>query len=722
MKINIKVLFIILAVTFVVFLPSLHNGFSNLDDDKLVYQNPHIMSLSHENLRVIFTSFHYFLYTPVVLLSYAIEFHFFKLNPFGYHCTNLCLHLCNVALVFWLILLIGRKRAVGAGVALLFALHPLHVESVAWISERKDVLYAFFYLGSLILYVRYLKTLRARYYCLSLALFFCSLLSKPMALSLPFVLFLLDFVEHRRGRVKNILVEKLPYFAAFAVFAWITLAGNRGFMAAVEKVPSLLWYGKNIGIAHYALLIYLGKLFYPVHLAAVYPLLIFPGTMPAVLFAAVVVVWVLIGLSLFSLRSTRIAFFGMCFFLVTISPAIERVMAGLGMIADRNMYIPSLGIFLVAAERIAYFFDDRLMARWSRRVVAGLLVAVAAMLAVLTWQQCRVWGDNVLLWGNVLDRYPRSVKAVTAAAAPALLQRYPNAPVAFKYRAMSYVARGDRDRALADLTAAVALNPRYDDALLLRGYLYTDGGNYDAAVTDFMGIMDIPRARDTACIGMGNVLLMKHEYKNARAWYTKAITINPANAQGYLNRGKAFVALEDFRPALADLGKALTLAPYLAEAHVLRGDVQQKDNDPVKSIEEYTAALQLQPSAAVYTSRGGLYARRGQYKQALDDFTRAIVLDPGFAGAYLNLGTLYGMTHNYDRAIVMFDKALEKNPRLGSAALNRAVCYFAEGDYLRALEDLRKAQELGQEVPQGLWNDVMNAIKHNGGKQRSAQQ
>ena len=220
-------IFLIVSMTAIVYYPSLNNGFINWDDNEYVGANMNIRSISWENIKDNFTSPYYGNYIPFTTLTYAVEYRLAKLNPRAYHATNLILHLFNCMLVFWFIYLFCGKEYVALIVALLFGIHPLHVESVAWVSERKDVLYSFFFLSSLISYTRYLKEKKVSYWSLSLLLFAASCLSKPMAVTLPLVLFLIDYLLHQKVEIKTLLL-KIPFISISLIFGIISLLTQYG--------------------------------------------------------------------------------------------------------------------------------------------------------------------------------------------------------------------------------------------------------------------------------------------------------------------------------------------------------------------------------------------------------------------------------------------------------------------------------------------------------------
>ena len=221
LKVSISIL-LLLVIAIIVFSPALKNGF-NYDDDIYIKENRFIKSLSFYNVERIFTSFFAGNYQPVSVLTYLFEYRFFGLNPYPYHLTNIIVHLFNCLLVFWLFYLIGG-RVLGAWiVSVLFVIHPLRVESVAWVSERKDVVYAFFFLCACIAYIYYLKNGENRkLYCLAIIAFILSLLSKPMAITLPLVLFIFDYFFSRKFS-KSLYLDKVPFFILSFLFGVVTI-------------------------------------------------------------------------------------------------------------------------------------------------------------------------------------------------------------------------------------------------------------------------------------------------------------------------------------------------------------------------------------------------------------------------------------------------------------------------------------------------------------------
>ncbi|HKB43192.1 MAG TPA: hypothetical protein VKC90_02345, partial [Chitinophagaceae bacterium] len=257
-------LFIILLIALIAFLPALKAGFV-WDDKNYIQNNPGLHSI---NLKEIFSSYVLGNYHPLTMLSLAIEYHFWGLNEAGYHIINVLLHLLNVILVFYAIFLLSNKTGVALIAALLFGIHPLHVESIAWASELKDLLYTFFFLASYIFYLKYIKSNKNKFLFYALLLFMFSLLSKAMAVSLPLLLLLTDYFKGRKINM-TILLEKLPFFILAVIFGVVAIHAQKS-SHSIQDI-NIFTFPQRIIFASYGFITYLLKLLVPSHLSAYYP-------------------------------------------------------------------------------------------------------------------------------------------------------------------------------------------------------------------------------------------------------------------------------------------------------------------------------------------------------------------------------------------------------------------------------------------------------------------
>ncbi|MDP2941837.1 MAG: tetratricopeptide repeat protein [Candidatus Omnitrophota bacterium] len=546
-------LFLILILTSAAFLPSLKNGFVNWDDDVYVTENPLIKNLSWGSVKEIFSSFHQTNYHPLALFSYALEYHFFGLNPRAYHATNLILHLFNCLLVFWLIWLIRGRLTAAFIVALLFGIHPLHVESVAWVAERRDVLYAAFFLSSLVAYVYYIRERKRHYYWLSISGFILSLLSKAMAVSLPFLLLLLDWQCGKRINRES-LREKIPFFALAAIFAAATLLARQG--ADVLSIDKLTMLYSNLCLAGYGPLFYIIKTFLPFKLSCVYPYgqndigifkVIFFFS-PALLMALLV--------ATFSLRNLRkrIAF-GALFYLICLSPAIIQMLPATQpefIVADRYFYLASIGIFLLLADGLSWLYArSKRYARMLRAAVLLIFPIILSVLAALTWNRCLVWRDSVSLWTDVLARGPN-----------------PNSATAYINRGTFYLERKEYNKAYVDFMQAFKIEPNAYEPYFNLASLNNSRGHYETALWLCGKALEINPGYLKAYNLLVAIYGKMGRHQEAVDVCRQLVERYPAYAQGYTDLCSAYGNTGNYTEAIKACQQALEIEPTLAVAHL----------------------------------------------------------------------------------------------------------------------------------------------------------
>lgn len=588
-------------LTLLVYLTSLSNGFVNWDDDLYVYANSAIRSLKPSFFAWAFTDLSAGFWHPLTWISYALDFALWGNNPTGYHLSAALLHAANSALVVLLVLrlletaaqrtavpwLAGSGRLLAAvSTGVLFGLHPLHVESVAWISERKDLLCALFFILSLNSYLGYARRQgegadagaaagplwRDRDYLLSGALFLCALASKTMAVTLPVVLLILDrYLLGRIGALRDLpraLVDKVPFLAGSLVISLVSIGAQKliGAMSAMGTTT----LGERLLVAARALWAYLVKMVVPLDLLPFYP---FPkdASLLSPLYAGSVVLFV--ALCLLSLRpgAQRSAWLpAWLYYLVTLLPVLGVVKVGNFAMADRFSYLPSLGPFLLVGLAAAWGWE-----RWGGTAVGTGVVLVTAVLALLTVKQIGVWKNSVELWSHFLSREPRS--NVTA---------YLNRGVAW----------GDQKRldlAISDFTTALAIDPRYVDALLNRGMAQVAQGNLDAGLKDYDAAIAIKPDYADAFTNRGSVYLRRNEYDRALAEYDRAIALKPKQTAPRLNRALALKRKGALDQALAEYGTVLKLQPDTVPAYLGRAELELQRGAIEKAVADYQAACAL---------------------------------------------------------------------------------------------------------------------------------
>jgi tetratricopeptide (TPR) repeat protein len=604
---------LVAAATLVAFLPAINNGLTNWDDPVYVTDNSLIRDLSPNGLRAMFTGPVAGNYHPLTIASLALDYRLGKLSPKGYHVTNIALHLFNTLAVFWLVLLLTRSPGASTIAALFFGVHPLHVESVAWVSGRKDVLYTAFYLCACICFALWATGGRRRriYYVGALAFFALSLLSKAMAATLPLALALIDWYVSRSRAWKRRIVELLPFLALSVAFGIIAILMQRGERAIQEA--SRFPIHERVLYASYGILAYLFRAVAPIKLSAIYP---YPdkvgGALPAYFYVAPFVVAGIAAAVAWSLRRTRDVAFGMLFFLVNLVMVLQLIPVGNAIIADRYTYLSFVGIGFVLGSGFRHMAGVR-----SMKLPAMILVAAAAAsLVVATRARCEVWRDSMHLWEDTVAKAP-------------------NSPVARSNRALGYMTLHKWDQAMADLDKALAIDPTFYNALANRGNIEYNRGQHDAALRDLGTAVKLKPSGAPAWAGLGAAHFAVGAYDRALEDFGRAIALRPDYAEVYLNRANLLSFLKRYDRALPDYDAYIRLQPGNSQAYSWRGIAKEGLGDPRGAVQDYDAAIRLDPKRGdAFLARSKALESMKRFEEALRDAERAralgVQVDPGF--------------------------------------------------------------------------------------------
>ncbi len=611
-KINISpdrqklIVYIVLTVvTLAVFWQVNQYDFINYDDNAYVTKNSVIQSgITLDGFRWAFSTKYYGLWNPLIWLSLMFDYQLHGLNAGGYHLTNLILHVMSSLLLFWLFNRMTGAIWRSAFVAALFALHPLHVESVAWIAERKDVLSAFFWMLTLCLYVYYTERPVISRYLLVFLSFACALMSKPMVITLPVVMILLDYwplnrlqfreivktipeaipVSTDKGKKKNKfkkealkknisppddrklsetkiagiipiwqLKEKTPFFILSAILVIITL-----YIPENTDMPNIPYskqfpFISRLANAPVAFVTYLEKTFWPHDMSVFYP------------FSEQIPLWQVLGASLLILVITTFViimikrlpylFAGWMWFSITIAPVIGIIQVSTAApyaMADRYYYLPSIGLAVMLAWGIPALIQSEAI---RKKVLFPAGIIFLALLSFISWNQCGYWKDNIELWNHTLK--------------------------------------------VTDYNWFAHYN---------RGVAYRDLGNYEQEIED----------------------------------YDRAIEIRPGYAKAYINRGNAYVNLGNDKQAIEDYNEAIRLKVDSEKTYYDRGTLYGKHGQYQLAIEDFNKAIGMNPNyVKAYNNRGIVYTQMGIYQKALEDFNEAIRLKPDYADAYGNKAFVY---------------------------------------------------------------------------------
>ncbi len=510
---------LILLLTFITFLPSLKNGFiATWDDSPYLLDNPIIRQLNFASIKAMFVNQVNVSYVPLPLLSFAIEYHFFGFAPIPFHVTNLILHLGCTCLVFYFFRLLKLDNIYAALGALLFGIHPMHVESVAWITERKDLLYSLFYLSSMIFYIlNILRNERSwKLISLSILFFILALFSKIQAVTLPLSLLLIDYYFQRPLKLK-LIIEKIPlFFLSFIIGMVGILIINKqiGFQIN-ESSP----FYQRIFLGLFALSAYLLKFLAPFYLSAIYPIPFSSNqTLPLIYYLSPLFL-LLVGYGVYkSAKDTKAIIFGSLFFLFNIIFLLQFIGAGVTYLADRYSYIPYIGLSFILAWTVEQAVKKSY--KYKPHLVFSMFT-LCTIFIFLTFNRCQVW-EGVQLWNDVIKKYPEY-------------------PTGYNNRGLEYQKLGQMDRAIDDFTKTLEIDPNNFKAYANRAITYGDMGQWDKQVDD--------------C--------------------SKSIEINPNNQTTYSNRGLAYENLGDWESAIKDYTIVLKYNPNTKEAYLNRGGGMQ---------------------------------------------------------------------------------------------------------------------------------------------------
>jgi tetratricopeptide (TPR) repeat protein len=662
---------LIVAATWVIFGQTVRYEFVNIDDDIYVYENPRITSgLTFQGIRWAFFhsysnfghSYSYY-WAPLPALSHMLDCQLYGLSPGGHHLMNVLLHSATAVLLFLVLREMTGMLWRSAFVASVFAIHPLRVESVAWIAERKDVLSGLFFVLTLAAYVSYVRHLggkgsRARYFAVA-SLFAIGLMSKPSLVTLPFVLLLLDYWPLNRldqpfsanasaepirrqdsfSVFKGLLIEKIPLFGLSAASCVVTILTMTHTLVPVEQRSM----AARLGNAIVSYTTYVGQTFYPANLAVFYP---FPasGIPPwEILLSLVLLAFVTVG-GFVLRRSKPYLVVGWLWYLGMLTPTIGLIQAGEQARADHFTYLPHIGLLLL----IAWAMGDLCASPHRRRPVlgAGALMAVAALMACAHVQASH-WKNSVSLLSHTL--------ACTSG---------------------NNAAHNNLGTALLQM------------------------GRVDEAAIHFQKILEVQPQNAEARNNLGNVLFQKGRVDEAVADYQKALEINPKFALARYNLGVAFLQSGRVHDAVGDFQKAVKIAPDFAKAHYNLGIALVQLGQVSDAVVHYNKALEINPNYAESEYNLGIALLQiGRLDEAVSHYNKALVINPNYVEAHNNLGTALVQLGRVNDALAHFQRAIEISPLNVEAPNNMALVLatFPESrvrDGTKAVELAKRADQL----------------------------
>ena len=582
------------AITVLVFLPSLKNGFVNWDDDRNFLDNPDYRGLGWTQLGWMFTTFHIGHYQPLSWMTLGLDYLLWGMNPAGYHLTNVLLHAASAVLFYFLMLRLlgltvpsadGAMARVSAGfAALLFAVHPLRVESVAWVTERRDVLSGFFILLTVLCYLRAVTGEKGdylRWMIAALAAYGLSLLSKAAGMTLPLVLLVLDVYPLKRlggtnGRsgagTRKTWLEKIPFFALALAGAAVALWAQRS--AAALRTVDLYGVGFRAAQAAYGLIFYLWKTVLPARLAPLYelPIRFDPWDWKFVLSGAAVLA-LTAGLYL-ARRRWPAGLASWACYVFFLAPVLGAAQSGPQLVADRYSYLSCLAWAALAGGGALYA-----LRAWARKpnkkfILAGAAAVVILGCCALTGRQIGFWRDSERLWRRVLDVEP-------------------NSSLGHNNLAGVLARRGALDEAIEHYRRATEINPRYVNAYDNLARVLFQRGEVDAAIAEFRRALEINPNFSRLRSNLGAALVEKGELDAAVREFQRAAESNPAFAEAHFNLGMVAEMRGDTAEAIRQYNRALAIDPAFVEAHQNLGALLAKLGKGDEATAHYQEAMRL---------------------------------------------------------------------------------------------------------------------------------
>jgi len=594
---------VIVVIIITVYSPLFNATFLHWDDDVMVTENYVIKNPTTENIKEIFSRPFLGSYNPLVVLTFAAEEKVFGLNASAFHITNLAIHILNSLLVFWLVVLLCRNKVISLFTALLFSVHPMHVEAVAWVTALKETLFVLFYLSSVVAYIYFVKSDSNKsgkekiiLYLVSIVLFIFSVLSKPVAVTLPAVLILIDYFMSGKFEKKSLL-NKIPFIIisiGFSYLTFVTFAKNNALVLQYNLFQSVL-------IFFYSLVFYLYKLVFPVYLAPIYPFPSLSGSwMPWAYMLSPIIIIALLYLVFKAAKRNKDVVFAAAFFLITILPVSNFIpVKNVSLFFDRFTYLPYIGLFyLICSWLYGLYSKGTIKGSDVKTPIVTFLIVVMALLCYLSFSRAGIWKNGISLWTDAVDNFPDNA-------------------MVYWCRGEAFFNEGNEASATNDYNKAVKLDS-------------TDANFYS------------DRAKNYA---------EQHEYDKAASDYNRALQLKPDGWMIYNNMGLLYAYQNKYNEALQSFNKSLELNPDYALAVSNKGNVLYEMQNFDSSITVYSKAIEMDkyfPTA--YVGRGLDYYKKKMYPNAIDDFLTALRMDPDNQEIYQKITYNYFLTKDYNNA------------------------------------------------------------------------
>lgn len=607
---------LIFIITFLAYIPALNAGFVNWDDGDYVGENPLIKDLSRlpDLLITPVQGNHH----PLTMFSLAINYAISGDDAWSYHLFNIIFHLVNCFLVYKLAFRISNQNAVIAFItSLLFGIHPLHVESVAWISERKDVLYTLFFLAGHIAYTKYLDTGIKKQFWLTLCFLVLSLLSKPAAVIFPVSLLSIDIIRNREINFR-LVFEKAIFFIPAIAIGLITILAQKEVGATTGDPFGTM---KNVLFGFYGLLMYFIKMILPVNQSTFYPFPPINTALPAIYYIAPLFTLLLAALFFYGLKKNRMLAFGISFYVINLLLVLQVFSVGSAIIAERYTYVPYIGMFFIAGYLLNMAFKADV------KKVYYIMAPVTVLLAVLTFLQSQIWKDGASLWDSVIKTNPSS-RAYSARAT--LFRKDANTMRDEASRLMSQnqpqlaeqknrEALQNYQRAIDYYTKAIRDNKIDHESYNNRANIYMDLNKFDSALLDYKSAISVKPDYHVAIDNIGSMYARRNMNDSALVYLSKAIQLKPNYKTTYSNRGLTYMAMKRYAEALNDWQRYIQLDPDAADVVNTIGLCLRMLGRYNEALVQINKSIQMSPQGEFFMNRSYTYAALKNYEMAKQD-------------------------------------------------------------------------------------------------------
>ncbi len=681
-------------LTLVTYWQTFHHDFVAYDDEQYVTMNPYVQQgLTRDSIKWAFTTYHASNWHPLTWLSHMLDQRLFGMSPVGPHAINLVLHIANTVLLLFVLRRMTKSLWKSAFVAALFALHPMHVESVAWVAERKDVLSTLFMLLTIWAYVKYSESPNVKRYLPVALLFGLGLICKPSLVTLPFALLLLDYWPLNRARSTkhrspwHLVLEKVPLIIMAVLSSGATYWAQRagGAMILADDRLSVPIRLDNAVISY---LNYIGRMFWPHDMAIFYP---HPtGHIP---------VWQIVGSTIVLVALTFLVLklgrrhpylaVGWLWYLGVLVPMIGLVQVGKAAMADRYTYVSYIGLFIILAwgvpecmgvrEHVGVGDGNSHTPKRPYSHTLPLAVAAAVIIAAMcvgSWFQLRYWQNPMTLFGHAL--------AVTTGNDSAHIQV---GNWLFK--------EGKTKEAIEHYKAALRANPYADRAHTNLGNAYGRLGKTDLAIKEYEAALAL-RENPIAYYNLGNLYSRQGKLDKAVAFFEKALKIQPDYLEARANLANTLVRIGRADEAAKQASEVARLMPNSAESHFHLAFFLMRQKDLDGAITQYKEAIRLKPDfAEAHYNLGSTLALKGRMDEAFQEFVEAARIKPDYADAHFNIGVVYDTKNDLPMAMKEYRLAIKAKPDHAEAHTNLAVDLFISGEYAESWVEVKLARKYG---------------------------